>query len=81
MSLEIITVPCLSDNYAFIARDQETGVTALVDVPEAAPILAELDARGWGLDLILLTHHHDDHIQGVPEVIAKTNATPITHKE
>ncbi len=80
MSLEIITVPCLSDNYAFIARDQETGATALVDVPEAAPILAELDARGWGLDLILLTHHHDDHIQGVPEVIAKTNAKVVGAK-
>lgn len=71
MPLEVITVPCLEDNYAFIIRDEATGQTAVVDVPDAPPIVAELEKRGWGLDQILITHHHADHIDGVPELVEK----------
>ena len=64
-SIELVTVPCLSDNYAFLVHNADTGQTALVDAPEAAPIQAALDARGWVLSDILITHHHYDHIDGV----------------
>ncbi len=74
MPLDLVTVPCLSDNFAFLLHDGESGETALVDAPEAAPVLAALDARGWRLSDILLTHHHDDHIQAVPEIRAATGA-------
>ena len=73
MPHEIITVPCRTDNYAYLLRVGDR--TALIDVPEAAPILAALDARGWGLDEIWITHHHDDHVEGVPEVRERTGAT------
>jgi hydroxyacylglutathione hydrolase len=46
-------------------HDPDTGSTALVDAPDADAIEAELDSRDWRLDEILLTHHHDDHIDGV----------------
>lgn len=65
MPVELITIPCLSDNYAYLIHDGASGQTALVDVPEAAPIQVELDRRGWTLTDILLTHHHDDHVQGL----------------
>jgi hydroxyacylglutathione hydrolase len=65
MPLEIVTVPCLSDNYAYLLRDAATGQVGLVDAPEAGPIAAALAERGWKLDLILITHHHADHIQAV----------------
>jgi hydroxyacylglutathione hydrolase len=65
MPLEIVTVPCRTDNYAYLLRDAATGTVGLVDAPEAGPIAAALEARGWGLDTILITHHHDDHIAGV----------------
>ncbi len=65
MTLEIVTVPCRSDNYAYLLRDGATGAVGLVDAPEAAPIEAALDERGWGLDTILITHHHGDHVEGV----------------
>lgn len=63
MSFEIVTVPCRSDNYAFLIHGN--GKTAVVDVPEAAPIAAAIEARGWDLDEIWITHHHNDHIDGV----------------
>ena len=65
MPLQVVTIPCLSDNFAFLAHDPDSGATAVVDVPEAAPILAALQARGWEATDILLTHQHDDHVQGL----------------
>ncbi|SLN57173.1 Hydroxyacylglutathione hydrolase [Pseudoruegeria aquimaris] len=68
MPLEIVTIPCLSDNYAYLLHEAETGATALVDAPEADPIRVALDERGWGLDHVLLTHHHWDHVDGLAEL-------------
>lgn len=70
MPLELVTIPCLSDNYSFLIHDDETGETAVIDVPEAGPIKAELAARGWTLSHVLLTHHHWDHIDGLPDLVA-----------
>lgn len=74
MPLTLETIPCLSDNYAYLIHDPETGDTALIDAPEAAPILAILAARGWRLGQILITHHHSDHIDGVAEIVLATGA-------
>ncbi len=73
--VEIVTIPCLRDNYAFLLHDPDTGETACIDVPDAAPIRAALSARRWTLSSILVTHHHADHIQGVPALKAATGAT------
>jgi len=70
MPAQIVIVRCLQDNYAFLIRDEADSTTTLIDAPEAAPILAELARRGWGLDRIHLTHHHPDHIDAVPELRA-----------
>jgi len=40
-----------------------------VDPGEAAPVIAELNRIGASLAAILLTHHHPDHIAGVPELL------------
>ncbi len=77
MSLEIVTIPCRQDNYAYLLRDQATGAVGLVDAPEAQPIRAALDARGWQLGTILLTHHHGDHVEGVEALRAASGAAVI----
>ncbi len=71
MSLEVVVVPCLEDNYAYLLHDDDCdgGHVALVDAPDAAPIHAALQQRGWTLSQILLTHHHHDHVQGVSELV------------
>lgn len=76
MPLDLVTVPCLSDNYAFLLHNADTGDTLLVDVPEAAPIKAALDAKGWTLTDVLLTHHHGDHIDGLPPLLAMLPSAP-----
>ena len=77
MPLEIVTIPCLSDNYAFLAHDAASGQTALIDAPEAAPILKALEARGWTLSHVLLTHHHWDHVDGLAGIQEKHPAQVI----
>jgi hydroxyacylglutathione hydrolase len=77
MTLIVRQFACLTDNYGFLIRDQSTGKTACVDTPDAAALLAELGAAGWGLDLILNTHWHPDHAGGNAEVKAATGATIV----
>ncbi|MGV6846804.1 MAG: hydroxyacylglutathione hydrolase [Marinibacterium sp.] len=77
MPLDIVTVPCRRDNYAYLAHDAKSGQTALVDIPAAAPILDELAARGWRLSHVLITHHHQDHVEGLDEVLARHPAQVI----
>ncbi len=70
MTLVIETVPCRSDNYAFLVHDRKSGATALFDAPETAPILTELQKHNWQLTHIFITHHHGDHIDAVPDLVA-----------
>ena len=69
MNTEIVTVPCLDDNYAYIIHDKIEGKTCLVDAPEAKPIISVLNKKGWGLDKIFLTHHHSDHVAGLEKIL------------
>ncbi len=70
-------IPILSDNYAWLIRDDATGYTAVVDPAEEAPIVAAIEAAGGRLDAILLTHHHDDHIAAVAPIRQRYGAPVI----
>jgi hydroxyacylglutathione hydrolase len=63
-TLEIALVACLRDNYAYLVRDAQDGVCAVVDPSEAGPVRALLEAKGWRLTHIMNTHHHPDHTGG-----------------
>jgi hydroxyacylglutathione hydrolase len=68
-TLAVLTVPAFKDNYLWIIHD---GVhAAVVDPGDGQPILDALRAHGLSLTAILLTHHHADHIGGVPQLLAE----------
>lgn len=73
---QIITIPCLKDNYAFLLHDPDSGETVCIDVPAGGPIHAELSARHWTLSTILITHHHWDHVKDV-EALAKLTGAKV----
>ncbi len=69
--LTILTVPAFDDNYLWLIHDGRNA--AAVDPGDAAPIMAALAAHDLSLVAILLTHHHADHIGGVPRLLAHAN--------
>jgi hydroxyacylglutathione hydrolase len=60
--IEIVPVPLLQDNYAYLVHCGQT--TVVVDPSEAEPVAKALSQRGWSADAILNTHHHWDHVGG-----------------
>lgn len=77
MTVTASPVPILKDNYAWLLRESSTGATAIVDPADAEPIIEALEKAGGRLDVILLTHHHADHIAGVDEVRARFNCPVV----
>lgn len=75
MAIDVRAVPCREDNYAWLLVDRAVGTVALCDPGEAAPCLAALP--GGRCDLVLLTHHHADHVEGVAAVVAATGAKVV----
>jgi hydroxyacylglutathione hydrolase len=71
MPAETRLFKCLSDNYGVLLHDPDTGATAAIDAPEAAPIEAALKETGWKLTDILVTHHHHDHTGGIAALKTK----------
>lgn len=78
MPVTVTAIPHLSDNYAWLLRDEATGATALCDPGEGPGVVAALERLGvTRLDKILLTHHHGDHIAGVAAVKARFGGTVV----
>jgi hydroxyacylglutathione hydrolase len=73
--LEIHQFPTRGDNYGVLIHDPGTGATAAIDAPEADPIFAALQEKGWTLTDILVTHHHGDHTAGIEALKKKTGCT------
>ncbi len=71
MTVTATAIPMLSDNYSWLLRESVTGKVGIVDPAEAAPAIAAIEAAGGRLDYVFLTHHHGDHIDGVPELVAR----------
>ena len=75
MSLEIIRIPVLSDNYIWLVREDTSGEVMVVDPAVAEPVLAKADALGWKITHIWNTHWHPDHTGGNAAIKAATGCT------
>jgi len=67
--MEIVPLPALRDNYVWTLRNARHA--AVVDPGEARPVLEYLKREGLELCAILATHHHPDHVGGIPELLEK----------
>ncbi|TGG94582.1 MAG: hydroxyacylglutathione hydrolase [Aphanocapsa feldmannii 277cV] len=64
-SFRIRRLPALQDNLLPLIEDPGHGRAAVVDPATAAGVIEALEAGGMALEVVLLTHHHQDHIGGV----------------
>lgn len=64
--MNVVPVKAFTDNFIWLIAGARDAVA--VDPGEAAPLLAELKTRQLSLKAVLITHHHDDHSGGLPEL-------------
>jgi hydroxyacylglutathione hydrolase len=65
----IIPIPAFRDNYIWTVRNDDTA--AVVDPGDAGPVLAWLAQNDVRLSAIIATHHHADHVGGIPALRAR----------
>ena len=65
--LKITPIPALADNYIWLLQQGNEAVC--IDPGDTAPVAGYLKAHGLMLRQIWITHHHADHIAGLPELI------------
>ncbi|HUP28624.1 MAG TPA: hydroxyacylglutathione hydrolase [Usitatibacter sp.] len=67
--MDIHGVSAFTDNYVWVMA--QAGRAVVVDPGDAAPVQAYLEAQGLELTAILATHHHADHVGGLPALVAR----------
>ncbi|HTO54512.1 MAG TPA: hydroxyacylglutathione hydrolase [Myxococcota bacterium] len=78
-ALRVERIPTLRDNYTYLIIDSETREAAVVDAPEAAPVVARVERLGVRVTKILSTHHHPDHSAANPELATRFKAPVYGH--
>ena len=71
MSFDLHIIPALKDNFIYALVSD--GLCTVIDPGEAAPVRSFLKSHGLKLERILCTHHHWDHVSGVPELADEWN--------
>jgi hydroxyacylglutathione hydrolase len=72
MTLEVVRIPVLSDNYVWLVRETMSGAVMVVDPAVADPVLYKADELGWKITHIWNTHWHPDHTGGNAAIKAAT---------
>ena len=78
--MQITSVPCLSDNYAYIVINNNSKTVGVIDPSESLPIISFLNKKNLKLNYILNTHHHFDHVGGNIELKKKYNAKIVGYE-
>jgi len=78
-ALRVERIPTLRDNYTYLIIDPESSEAAVVDAPEAAPVIARVQALDVRVTKVLSTHHHPDHSAANPELAAHFGAPVYGH--
>jgi hydroxyacylglutathione hydrolase len=69
--MDIYRLPARTDNYIFLLHSPSDQTAAVVDPADAAPVLEQLGALGADLVAIFNTHHHNDHVGGNRQLLAR----------
>ncbi|RCL00038.1 MAG: hydroxyacylglutathione hydrolase [Candidatus Tokpelaia sp. JSC188] len=71
---------CQTDNISILLHNEIDKTTIAIDAPDGATIASKLNEMRWNLDFILITHHHNDHTEGISVLKEKTGTQIIGPK-
>ncbi|HBO24253.1 hydroxyacylglutathione hydrolase [Providencia sp.] len=74
--MELIRVPALNDNYIWVLADNQHQCI-IVDPAQADPVLKIITSKKLTPVAILLTHHHNDHTDGVKGLLKVFSTLPV----
>ena len=80
MSLRIERIPTFGDNYTYLVVCEATQEAAIIDAPEAEPVIKRVEETGAKVTKILSTHHHPDHAMANPELAKHFDAPVYGHQ-
>ncbi len=75
--VEITPIALLSDNYAYVMTFAPHREAVVIDPSEEGPVTAFLRTNGLTLGAIWCTHHHFDHVGGVPALKKVWGEVPV----
>jgi len=75
--MRVVSVPCLSDNYAYLVHREGSKDAVVVDPSEHEPVIAAIEREGLTLVAILNTHHHFDHVGGNSGLRSRYGDLPV----
>lgn len=74
----VTAIPAFTDNYIWLLQDNATNQNWLVDPGDSQPVKAYFNSHQiQTLSGILVTHHHYDHIDGIPDLLELFPHTPV----
>ncbi|MEE8580349.1 MAG: hydroxyacylglutathione hydrolase [Myxococcota bacterium] len=76
MGLQIERIPTFGDNYTYLVICESTREAAIIDAPEAEPVIRQVKKSAARVKKILSTHHHMDHSMANPD-LAKHYGVPV----
>ena len=79
--MQVVIVPCLFDNYAYLAVDEASAQATIVDPSETKPILDKIASLGLTPAGVLCTHHHADHVDGLDGILTSCPNLPVCAHE
>ena len=71
--LKVNLIKCLSDNYSYIVFNSNSKKAIIIDPADANPLIDAITELKLDLEYILITHHHQDHVDGNMELKNKFN--------
>ncbi|MCG6657173.1 hydroxyacylglutathione hydrolase [Halomonas campisalis] len=69
--LSVTPIPAFGDNYIWLLRQDADTAVCVVDPGDADPVIQTLERENLTLGSVLITHHHQDHVGGLPELIRR----------
>ena len=75
--IKIIPLPALSDNYIWLLMAPDSRSAYVVDPGDANPVLHALEQQNLTLCGLLITHHHWDHVDGIPKLLEHYPNIPV----